>query len=52
MFGLILHFRVLHHWSDRRMAYLTFVGFGFAVMTMYVVVMIVPTIHNSYMVGH
>ena len=51
VFGLILHFRVLHGWTGRRMAYLTFVGFGFAVMTMYVVVMIVPTIHNSYMVG-
>lgn len=50
-FGLILHFRVLHGWSGRRMAYLTFVGFAFAVATIWIVALIVPTIHNSYMVG-
>ncbi len=49
--GVILHFRVLHGWSGVRMAALTLVGFGLAVFTMYVVVMIVPTIHDSFMVG-
>jgi ABC-type transport system involved in cytochrome c biogenesis permease subunit len=49
--GIILHFRVLHRWTERRMAYLTFVGLAFAVTTLYVVAMVVPTIHNSYMVG-
>lgn len=49
--GVILHFRVLHGWSARRMAYLTFVGLAFAVVTLFVVAMLVPTIHDSYMVG-
>lgn len=49
--GIILHFRVLHRWTERRMAYLTFVGLAFAVTTLYVVAIAVPTIHNSYMVG-
>jgi cytochrome c-type biogenesis protein CcsB len=51
-FGVILHFRVLHRWSGPRMAWLTFVGFAFAMITLYVVAIVVPTIHNSYMVGH
>jgi ABC-type transport system involved in cytochrome c biogenesis permease subunit len=50
-FGVILHFRVIHHWTGRRMAYLTLVAFGFAVTVLYVVTLLVPTIHNSYMVG-
>jgi ABC-type transport system involved in cytochrome c biogenesis permease subunit len=50
-FGVILHFRVIHQWSGRRMAYLTLVAFAFAMMTLYMVVLIVPTIHNSYLVG-
>ncbi len=50
-FGVILHFRVLHRWTARRMAYLTFVGLAFAVTTLFVVAMAVPTIHDSYMVG-
>ncbi len=49
--GVVLHFRVVHRWSERRMAYLTFVGLAFAVATVYVVAMAVPTIHDSYMVG-
>ncbi len=49
--GIILHFRVLHRFTARRMAYLTFVGLAFAVTTLYVVAMAVPTIHDSYMVG-
>jgi ABC-type transport system involved in cytochrome c biogenesis permease subunit len=49
--GIVLHFRVLHGWSGRRMAYLTFVGLAFALTTIYVVAMAVPTIHDSYMVG-
>jgi ABC-type transport system involved in cytochrome c biogenesis permease subunit len=49
--GLILHFRVLHGWSGARMAHLTLVGFVLAMATMYVVVMVVPTIHDSFMVG-
>ena len=51
VFGIVLHFRVLHRWSGQRMAWLTFVAFGFAVMTLFVVAILVPTIHNSYMVG-
>jgi ABC-type transport system involved in cytochrome c biogenesis permease subunit len=50
-YGVILHFRVLHGWSGRRMAWMTFVAFGLMVMTLYVVVLVVPTIHNFYMVG-
>lgn len=50
-FGVVLHFRVLHRWSGRRMAYLTFVAAGFMIATLYVVAVAVPTIHNSYMVG-
>jgi ABC-type transport system involved in cytochrome c biogenesis permease subunit len=49
--GIVLHFRVLHRWTGRRMAYLTFVGLAFAVTTIYVVATVVPTIHDSYMVG-
>ncbi len=48
--GIILHFRALHGWSGRRMAALTLVGFGFALVTIYVVVLVVPTIHDAYMV--
>jgi hypothetical protein len=33
------------------MAWLTLVAFGFAVITIFVVAVLVPTIHNSYMVG-
>ncbi len=50
-FGVILHFRVIHRWSGRRMAYLTLVAFCFSIMVLYVVTLVVPTIHNSYMVG-
>jgi ABC-type transport system involved in cytochrome c biogenesis permease subunit len=50
-FGIILHFRVLHRWSGRRMSYLTFVAAAFMFVTLYVVAIAVPTIHNSYMVG-
>ena len=50
-FGVILHFRVLHRWEGPRMAWLTLVALGFAVVTLYVVAVMVPTIHNSYMVG-
>jgi len=50
-FGVILHFRVLHRWSGRRMAWLTLVALAFAMTTLYAVAVVVPTIHNSYMVG-
>lgn len=49
--AIVLHFRVLHRWSGKRMAWLTLVAFGFAVVTLFVVAVLVPTIHNSYMVG-
>lgn len=49
--GAILHFRVLHHWSGRRMAYLTFVAFALSVTTVYVVTLVAPTIHDFYLVG-
>lgn len=51
VFGVILHFRVLHRWSGTRMAWLALVALAFALVTMYVVTLVVPTIHNSYMVG-
>lgn len=51
VFGIILHFRVLHRWSGRRMAYLTLVAAGFMFVTLFVVAIAVPTIHDSYMVG-
>jgi ABC-type transport system involved in cytochrome c biogenesis permease subunit len=50
-FGAILHLRVLHGWSGRRMAFLTFVALGLAMVTLFVVAMVVPTIHDSYLVG-
>lgn len=50
-FGVILHFRVIHRWSGRRMAYLTLAAFCFAIIVLYIVTLVVPTIHNSYMVG-
>jgi ABC-type transport system involved in cytochrome c biogenesis permease subunit len=49
--GIILHFRVLHRWTERRMAYLTFVGLAFAVATLFAVAVAVPTIHDSYLIG-
>ncbi len=50
-FGVILHFRVLHGWSGVRMAWLTLVAFALMVLTVYVVVLVVPTIHDSYLVS-
>lgn len=49
--AIVLHFRVLHGWPERRMAWLTLVGLGIAVVMVFAVAMVVPTIHNSYMVG-
>ena len=49
--AIVLHFRVLHRWSGRRMAWLTLTALGFAFVTLFVVAIMVPTIHNSYMVG-
>jgi ABC-type transport system involved in cytochrome c biogenesis permease subunit len=51
VFGIILHFRVLHGWSGFRMAWLGFVALAFALVTLFVVALVVPTIHSSYMVG-
>lgn len=51
VFGVVLHFRTLHKWSGVRMAWLTFVALAFAVATVYLVALLVPSIHNSYMVG-
>ena len=50
-YGVILHLRVLHGWSGRRMAWLTLVAFALMVVTLYVVVLVTPTIHDFYMVG-
>ncbi|MHB0968492.1 MAG: cytochrome c biogenesis protein CcsA [Thermoanaerobaculia bacterium] len=49
--GVILHFRVLHRWSGRRMAYLTLVALVFSIATVYIVTLVVPTIHDFYLVG-
>jgi ABC-type transport system involved in cytochrome c biogenesis permease subunit len=49
--GIILHFRVMHGWPERRMAWLTLVGLGIGLVMVFVVATVVPTIHNSYMVG-
>jgi ABC-type transport system involved in cytochrome c biogenesis permease subunit len=49
--GIVLHFRVLHGWTERRMAFLTLAGLALAVVTVFVVATVLPTIHNSYMVG-
>lgn len=51
VFGIILHFKVLHRWSGPRMAWLTMVALAFSIVTLYVVTLVVPTIHNSYLVG-
>jgi cytochrome c-type biogenesis protein CcsB len=51
LYAIVLHFRVLHRWSGARMAWLTLLAFASAVVTLFVVAMLVPTIHNSYMVG-
>jgi len=50
-YGVILHFRVLHGWEGKRMAWLTIVALGLAVVTLYVVVLVLPTVHDFYMVG-
>lgn len=50
-YGIILHFRALHRWSGTRMAWLHLVAFGLAIVTLYVVVLVLPTVHNFYMVG-
>lgn len=50
-FGIILHMRTLHGWAGRRFAWLALVALAFGVATIYVVTLIVPTIHNSYLVG-
>lgn len=49
--GVILHFRVLHGWGRRRMAWLTFVAVALMILTIYVVVLVTPTIHDFYLVG-
>ncbi|WP_248344053.1 cytochrome c biogenesis protein [Anaeromyxobacter paludicola] len=49
--GMILHLGSLHGWSGRRLAWLNFVALGFAIVTVYVVAMVVPTIHNSYLIA-
>jgi ABC-type transport system involved in cytochrome c biogenesis permease subunit len=49
--GIILHFRVLHHWSGKRMAWLALVALGFSIATVYIVTLVAPTIHDYYMVG-
>jgi ABC-type transport system involved in cytochrome c biogenesis permease subunit len=49
--AFVLHLRVLHRWSGRRMAWLTLAALGFAVVTLFVVAILVPAIHDSYMVG-
>jgi ABC-type transport system involved in cytochrome c biogenesis permease subunit len=51
LLAIVLHLRVLHRWSGRRMAWLTLAALGFAVVTLFVVAILVPTIHDSYMVG-
>lgn len=51
VFGIILHLRTLHGWTGRRFAWLGLVALGFGVATIYVVTLVVPTIHNSYFVG-
>ena len=50
-FGIILHLRTLHGWTGRRFAWLGLVALAFGVATIYVVTLVVPTIHNSYLVG-
>lgn len=50
-YAVILHFRVLHNWNGQRLAWLNLLAFSLAVFTLYVVVMVLPTIHNFYMVG-
>ncbi len=50
-YGVILHFRLLHGWNGARMAWLTFVALGLMVVTLYVVVLVTPTIHDFYMVA-
>jgi len=49
--GVILHFRVLHRWSGKRMAYLSFVALALSISTVYIVTLVAPTIHDFYMVG-
>lgn len=50
-YGIILHMRVLHRWDGRRMAWLNLAAFALAVITLYVVVLVLPTVHDFYMVG-
>jgi len=49
--GAILHLKSLHGWGGRRMAWLNLVALFCGLATVYVVTLVVPTIHNSYLVG-
>lgn len=49
--GLILHLRSIHGWRGKRMAALSFVALAFTAFTLYIVTLVVPTIHDAYLVG-
>jgi ABC-type transport system involved in cytochrome c biogenesis permease subunit len=51
MIGIVLHLRTLHSWTGQRFAWLTMATLASALITIYVVTLVVPTIHNSYLVG-
>jgi ABC-type transport system involved in cytochrome c biogenesis permease subunit len=51
IYGIVLHLRSLHRWSGRRLAYVTIAASVLAIFALFVAILLVPTIHNSTMVG-
>ncbi|BDG08847.1 cytochrome c biogenesis protein [Anaeromyxobacter paludicola] len=50
-FGAILHFRVLHRWTGRAMAWLTLLAFALALALFYAVALMLPSVHNASMLS-
>ena len=51
VYGIVLHLRSLHRFNGRRLAYLTIGASILAILVLFVAILLVPTIHNSTMVG-
>lgn len=49
-FGAILHLRRLHGWRGGRMAWLTIIALLLSVFTVFLITVLKPSIHSSYMV--
>lgn len=49
-FGAILHLKRLHGWRGRRMAWLTIIALLLSIFTVFLITILKPSIHSSYMV--